>query len=87
MVMSATFGPRTMFKKQPLSFYIVSKTFHKITFLSFPAASFGFLIFYHYCLAPCKPGDNRGKHNLKSNNILGIILITYANALTRTKSY
>ena len=83
-----TCGSRTMFKKQPLSFYVVSKTFIPQNYLSvIPSSILWFLIFYHYCLAPCKPRDNRGKHNLKSNIISEIILITYANALTRTRSY
>ena len=86
-VVSATFGPMKMFKKYSLSIHVVSKTLHKITFLSFPVTSFTFLVLIALFLHILRQDIIEANKILRNNIIVGIILETYANALTQTRSY
>ena len=81
-VVSATFGPITMFKQQSLSFHVVSKTFihsqqHPSLYLSLSLSSCTFL----------KQEIIEANTILKNNIVTGIILMTYTNALTRIRFY
>ena len=85
-VVSATFGPITMFKQQSLSF--VSKIFMTHRYLVFILSNiFQFFCLYCSCLAHLQPRDIRGKHSFEKKITPGIILMMYANALTRTECY
>ena len=82
---AATFGPITMFKEQSLSFHVVSKTLRKIPFLLFPTTSFALLVFIDLVSRILKQETMEANTILKNNVCAGIILMTYANALTRTR--
>ena len=91
---SATFAPITMFKQQSLSFHIVSKTFITQNFLVFISSNilcFSCLCAFCLALFACfQARDNRGKHNFENEEIGGGgrgFLMTFANALARTKYY
>ena len=81
-MLSTTFGPITIFKQQSLLFHVVSKTFITQNYLFVIPNN----IHPFTCLAHFKTRDNRGTI-LKNNIVAGIILMTYTNALTRTRSY
>ena len=73
-----------MFKQQLLLFHVVSKTFISQNCLVFiPSNILRFSSLYRSCLIHFQPRDNRSKDNFEKN-ITGIILMTHANALTRT---
>ena len=46
-----------------------------------------FCCLYHCCLAHFQPRDNWKKHSFEEKIIAEIILVTYVNALTQTRSY
>ena len=80
-----------MFKQQLLSFHVVSKTFVTQNYLVYiPSNCLRFSYLYRSFLARLAhfhPRDNRDKHIFEKLFIAGIILMAYANALTRTRSY
>ena len=85
-VESATFRPIKMFKKQSLSFHVVSKTFITQNYLFvIPSNILRFSCLYRSFLAHFKPIE--ASTILKNNIIAGIILMRYTNALTWTRSY
>ena len=63
---SATFASIKMFKKQSLSFYVVSKTFITQNYLFvIPGNILRFSCLCRSFLAHFKPRDNRGKHDFQ----------------------
>ena len=71
-VLSATFGPINMFKKQWLSFHVVSKTFITQNYLCvIPSNILRFSCLYRSFLAHFKPRDNRGKHDFEKQCYCG----------------
>ena len=71
-VVSATFGPITMFKQQSSSFHVVSKSFITQNYLFvIPSNILSFSWLYRSCLAHFKSRDNRGKHNFEKQSFCG----------------
>ena len=71
-VLSATFGPIKMFKKQLFSFHVVSKTFITQNYLFvIPSNILHFSCLYCSFLAYFKPRDNRGKHDFEKQYYCG----------------
>ena len=71
-VVSATFRPIKMFKKQSLSFHVVSKTFITQNYLFvIPSNILRFSCLYRSFLAHFKPRDNRGKHDFEKQYYCG----------------
>ena len=71
-VVSATFGPITMFKEQSLSFHVVFKIFITQNYLFvIPNNIRHFTCLYHSCLAHFKVRDNRGTHNFEKQCYCG----------------
>ena len=71
-VVSATFRPIKMFKKQSLSFHVVSKTFITQNYLFvIPSNILRFSCLYRSFLAHFNPRDNRGKHDVEKQYYCG----------------
>ena len=71
-VVFGTFGPIKMFKKQSLSFHVVSKTFITQNYLFvIPSNILRFSCLYRSFLAHFNPRDNRGKHDFEKQYYCG----------------
>ena len=91
-VVLTTCGPVTIFKQQSLLFHVVSKTFLAQNYLVFIHSNILYflslsLLSCTSCMFSTQPRNNQNKQSFEKNTLGEKFLMTFANALTWSRSY